>query len=150
MNKHPILLFTPANRREFMEKASKYHPDAIIIDLEDALAVDLKEKVRREVTDLIPTLDVECIVRVNHEPEYLEKDLEAVVSKHIFGIMVPKVETVGLIKTVDKILKSYYLSLGYVPLAIRQLFRKNGFNELKRMFYLGRKFVAYTSGRKRI
>ena len=121
MNKHPILLFTPANRREFMEKASKYHPDAIIIDLEDALAVDLKEKVRREVTDLIPTLDVECIVRVNHEPEYLEKDLEAVVSKHIFGIMVPKVETVGLIKTVDKILNGLEKRRNLQPDSIKLL-----------------------------
>lgn len=121
MNKHPILLFTPANRREFMEKASKYHPDAIIIDLEDALAVDLKEKVRREITDIIPTLDVECIVRVNHEPEYLEKDLEAVVSKHIFGIMVPKVETVGLIKTVDKILNGLEEKRNLQPNSIKLL-----------------------------
>lgn len=121
MNKHPILLFTPANRREFMEKASKYHPDAIIIDLEDALAVDLKEKVRREITDIIPTLDVECIVRVNYEPEYLEKDLEAVVSKHIFGIMVPKVETVGLIKTVDKILNGLEEKRNLQPNSIKLL-----------------------------
>ena len=104
MNKHPILLFTPGNRREFMEKASQYDPDAIVIDLEDALAKDLKEKSRREIAGLIPKLDVECIVRVNPEPEYLEKDIEAVVSKYIFGLMVPKVETVGFLKSVDRIL----------------------------------------------
>src|SRR5512134_3589916 len=104
MNQHPILLFIPGNRREFMEKASKYQPDAIVIDLEDALAKDLKEKVRREIADLIPKLDVECVVRVNPEPEYLEKDMEAVVSKHIVGLMVPKVETVGFLKSVDRIL----------------------------------------------
>ncbi len=104
MDKHPILLFTPGNRREFIEKASKYHPDAIVIDLEDALAKDLKEKVRREIADLIPKLAVKCIVRVNPEPEYLEKDMEAVVSRHILGLMVPKVETVGFLKTVDRIL----------------------------------------------
>ncbi len=104
MNKHPILLFTPGNRREFMEKASKFEPDAIVIDLEDALAKDLKEKVRQEVAALIPKLDVACIVRVNPEPEYLRKDMEAVVSEHIFGLMVPKVETVDFLKTVDRIL----------------------------------------------
>jgi len=104
MNKHPILLFTPGNRREFMEKASQYDPDAIVIDLEDALAKDLKEKSRREIAGLIPKLDVECIVRVNPEPEYLEKDIEAVVSKYIFGLMVPKVETVGFLRSVDRIL----------------------------------------------
>ncbi len=121
MNRYPILLFTPANRREFMEKAPKYHPDAIIIDLEDALAVDLKEKVRGEVSELIPKLDVECIVRVNHEPEYLAKDLEAVVSKHIFGLMIPKVETVELIKTADKILNGLEKKRNLPPNAIKLL-----------------------------
>jgi citrate lyase subunit beta/citryl-CoA lyase len=121
MNKHPILLFTPGNRREFMEKASQYHPDAIVIDLEDAVAKGLKEKVRREVGDLIPKLDVECIVRVNPEPEYLEKEMEAVVSKHIFGVMVPKVETVGFIKTADKILKGLEEKRNLPPDSIKLL-----------------------------
>jgi citrate lyase subunit beta/citryl-CoA lyase len=121
MKRNPILLFIPGNRREFMEKASKYSPDAIIIDLEDALAIHLKEKVRWEVAELIPKLDVECTVRVNNEPEYLEKDLEAVVSKHIFGIMLPKVETVECVKTVDEILAGLEKKRDLQPNSIKLL-----------------------------
>jgi citrate lyase subunit beta/citryl-CoA lyase len=121
MKKNPILLFVPGNRRDFLEKASKYQPDAVIIDLEDALAINLKEKVRWEIAELIPKLDVECIVRVNNDPEYLEKDLEAVVSKHIFGIMLPKVETLENLKKVDEILEGLEKKRGLEPNSIKLL-----------------------------
>ena len=121
MKKNPVLLFIPGNRREFVEKAAKYEPDAIIIDLEDAVAIHLKEKVRLEVAELIPTLAVECIVRVNNEPEYLEKDLEAVVSKHIFGIMLPKVEAMENLREVDGILSGLEKKRGLEPDSIKLL-----------------------------
>ena len=104
MKKPLITLYTPGNRPEFIEKASKYNPDAIIIDLEDAVPIDLKEKARLEIADIIPRLEVDCLVRVNSEPEYLEEDLKAVVSRHIYGIVLPMAETVASIKKVDGIL----------------------------------------------
>ncbi|TRZ76912.1 MAG: CoA ester lyase [Deltaproteobacteria bacterium] len=121
MRKNPILLFVPGNRTDFLEKASKYQSDAIIIDLEDALAINLKEKVRWEIAELIPKLDVECIVRVNNDPEYLEKDLEAVISKHIFGIMLPKVETMENLKKVDEILAGLEKKRGLEPNSVKLL-----------------------------
>jgi citrate lyase subunit beta/citryl-CoA lyase len=103
--KYPLItLYTPGNRREFVDKAKKYNPDAIIIDLEDSVPVHLKEQVRGEVAAYIPELGVNCLVRVNSEPEYLENDLKAVVSKHIYGIVIPKADSVALIKKVDDIL----------------------------------------------
>ena len=105
--KRPLMtLYTPGNRKEFVEKAVKYNPDAIIVDLEDAVPIDLKERVRWEVAELIPTLDVPCLVRINSEPHYLEEDLKAVVSRHIYGVVLPKAESVQLIRTVDDILNS--------------------------------------------
>jgi citrate lyase subunit beta / citryl-CoA lyase len=104
MKKHSILLFTPGNRMEFIEKAAKYHPDAIIIDLEDAVPIHLKEQVRPQVAAIIPKLDVNCLVRVNNDPKYLKGDLDAVVSRHLSGIMLPKVETTENIRSVDKML----------------------------------------------
>ena len=104
MKKHSILLFTPGNRREFMEKAAKYHPDAIIIDLEDAVPFHLKEEVRHQIAEIIPTLDVNCLVRVNNDPNYLKGDLEAVVSRHLSGIVLPKVETTENIRSVDEMI----------------------------------------------
>jgi citrate lyase subunit beta/citryl-CoA lyase len=121
MKKNPVLLFVPGNRKEFFEKAAKYQPDAIIIDLEDAVAIHLKEQVRAEVAEIIPKMDTECIVRVNNEPEYLEKDLEAVVSKHIFGIMLPKVEAMENLKEADAILAGLEKKRGLEPDSIKLL-----------------------------
>ena len=104
--KYPLItLYTPGNRPEFAEKAKQYNPDGIIIDLEDAVPIHLKEKTREEVAAFIPRLDPGCImVRVNNDSKYLEADLKAVVSRHLYGIVLPKADSVALIKTVDDIL----------------------------------------------
>jgi anaerobic magnesium-protoporphyrin IX monomethyl ester cyclase len=44
---------------------------------------------------------------------------------------------------VDKILKEYYLSLGYVRLAFKQVFRKNGLKEFRRLFFSFKMFLRY-------
>jgi|Deesub1362A_J573_1020465.scaffolds.fasta_scaffold00035_146 radical SAM superfamily enzyme YgiQ (UPF0313 family) len=48
---------------------------------------------------------------------------------------------------VDCILRDYYLSVRYVPLAFRQVFRRNGLYELIRLGYSARKFLSYIRGR---
>ena len=104
MKRPLITLYTPGNRREFIEKGAKYNPDALIVDLEDAVPRDLKEKVRVEIADLIPKLGVPCLVRVNNEPQFLEGDLKAVVSQHLYGVLLPKAETAEQIKWVDGVM----------------------------------------------
>jgi len=106
MRKPLVTLYTPGNRPDLVEKAYKYDPDAIIIDLEDAVPVHLKEKTRHEVAKLIPALNVQSFVRVNGEPEFLEDDLKAVVSRHICGITLPKPDSVDLVKKADGIIGS--------------------------------------------
>lgn len=116
-----ITLYTPGNRREFVEKAKKYNPDAIIVDLEDSVPVHLKEKAREEMAAFIPQLGVDCLVRVNGEPQYLEADLTAVVSGHIYGIVLPKADSVELVKRVDGILSRLEKERHLPPDSIRLL-----------------------------
>ncbi|MEW6335571.1 MAG: aldolase/citrate lyase family protein [Thermodesulfobacteriota bacterium] len=78
MKKNPVVLFVPGNRQEFLGKAARFEPDAVIIDLEDAVAISSKQKLRREIAEVIPSVQMPCIVRVNNEPQYLKKDLAAV------------------------------------------------------------------------
>jgi citrate lyase subunit beta/citryl-CoA lyase len=87
-----------------MRKAARYAPDAIIIDLEDTVPVQLKAQVRAEVGELIPTLDVEVLVRVNSEPENIEADLEAVVSADLRAVIYPMAEDVATVEHVDTII----------------------------------------------
>ncbi|MEM2153225.1 MAG: radical SAM protein [Candidatus Bathyarchaeia archaeon] len=46
-------------------------------------------------------------------------------------------------KAVDALLKDYYLSVSYVPVALRQVFRRNGFCEFKRLVRSARMFLSY-------
>jgi len=48
---------------------------------------------------------------------------------------------------VDQILKEYYVSKDYVLLAAKQVFRKNGLKELRRLLYSVKMFLKYLSKR---
>jgi radical SAM superfamily enzyme YgiQ (UPF0313 family) len=62
-------------------------------------------------------------------------------------ISYPELSGVEMVETVDKILKDYYLSPAYIPLAIRQVWRKNSKDELVRLWHQSRSFVGYVRGR---
>ncbi len=49
--------------------------------------------------------------------------------------------------TVDGILRKYYISPRYIPVALRQVFRKNGLYELRRLWYSTKMFIGYIFGR---
>lgn len=48
-----------------------------------------------------------------------------------------------MVKEVNSLLKNYYLSPSYVPLALNQILRKNGCQELKRLWYSAKMFLGY-------
>ena len=62
-------------------------------------------------------------------------------------ITYPELTNEEMVKEVDKILKGYYLSLSYVPLAFRQVFRRNGLDEFRRLLYSVKMFMGYIGGR---
>ena len=88
-------LFAPGNRPDRAEKAIGLGADAVIIDLEDAVPIAEKELSRalvREVLDKHP--GKRMYVRINAlTTPYAKEDLEAVASKNLVGIMLPKVES---------------------------------------------------------
>ena len=58
-------------------------------------------------------------------------------------ISYPKLTNEDISNEVSKILKRYYLSPHYVPLALKQVLRKNGFYELKRLVKSTYMFLKY-------
>ena len=106
MNNKPLItLYTPGNKPELIEKASRFEPDGIIIDFEDAVPLNLKSEVRDNISkNIIPKLDITALVRVNSEKEFLENDLRAVTQKNIYGIALPMAESVDQVKFVDEII----------------------------------------------
>jgi citrate lyase subunit beta/citryl-CoA lyase len=91
------LLFVPGDRPDRMEKALGAGADALILDLEDAVAPAAKPEARRVVAAFLKANSQARIwVRVNplDSPEN-EKDLIAVLSAHPDGIVLPKAEGGG-------------------------------------------------------
>jgi citrate lyase subunit beta/citryl-CoA lyase len=88
------LLFVPGDRPDRMEKALGAGADALILDLEDAVAPQNKQVARHEVAHFLNQHNgARIFVRVNplDSPEN-EKDLNAVLPSHPDGIVLPKAE----------------------------------------------------------
>ncbi|MDY6864474.1 MAG: radical SAM protein [Halobacteriota archaeon] len=62
-------------------------------------------------------------------------------------ISYPELSNEEMVKEVDEILKNYYMSPSYIPLAMRQVLRKNGLDEARRLWYSMRMFLGYVGRR---
>lgn len=91
------LLFVPGDRPDRMQKAFGAGADALILDLEDAVAAERKAEARRHVAEFVHAVGGNQIwVRVNplDSPEN-ERDLDAVLGERPHGIVLPKAEGGG-------------------------------------------------------
>ena len=88
------LLFVPGDRPDRMEKALGAGADALILDLEDAVAPANKQVARHEVAHFLNQHnEMRILVRVNPlDSSENEKDLNAVLPSHPDGIVLPKAE----------------------------------------------------------
>ncbi len=90
------LLFVPGNRVDMMEKAMDLPADALILDLEDSVPPQEKDRAREVVSANLPKMFKEgrpVFVRINPLMSGLtDEDLAAVVSKYVACISLPKVE----------------------------------------------------------
>jgi len=59
-------------------------------------------------------------------------------------ISYPALSNKTMVYEANKLLRDYYLSPRYVPLAIRQVMRKNAIAEMKRLWYSAEMFMKYT------
>lgn len=89
-------LFVPGNRPERFDKALASGADAIIIDLEDAVAEDDKAKARAHIAkwlDARNDIGEQVLVRINDATTpWLDADLALVRGAGVRGVMLPKVE----------------------------------------------------------
>ncbi|MBN8872769.1 MAG: CoA ester lyase [Rhodospirillales bacterium] len=103
MSRLRSLLFTPANHARRVEKALTLPADAVILDLEDAVANAEKPAARQVVaaTLALPRRNA-LYVRVNAlSTGWSYADLVAVVQPGLDGIVLPKVEDADQLRTAD-------------------------------------------------
>jgi citrate lyase subunit beta/citryl-CoA lyase len=94
------LLFVPASRIDRLEKASGSGADAIIIDLEDAVAASEKDAARAAFAKArLP--DIPVIVRINAVgTSWHLADIEMAAARDVGAIMLPKSENGSMIEDV--------------------------------------------------
>lgn len=88
-------LYLPGNTPSLMINAAIHKPDAVILDLEDAVAFNKKHEARLLVRNALRSLDflgVERMVRINQIPEGLE-DLDYIIPHNVNLVLVPKCES---------------------------------------------------------
>ena len=111
------LLFAPANRTEFTGKLARSGPDAVVLDLEDAVPPSAKGEARSLVEAAAAQLSEldggpTVMVRINGtRTEWIADDLESLTA-NVHAVMVPKLETVSEVHALRAALDA--LDLGHV------------------------------------
>lgn len=106
-------LYLPGNSPNLMLNAGIHKPNALILDLEDAVAPDKKHEARFLVRNALRSLNfygAERMVRINQGDRGLE-DLEFVIPHGVNLILVPKVETPDQLIAVDE--KIHHIKTNY-------------------------------------
>ena len=110
------MLFLPGNAPKMIINGNYLGSDAVIFDLEDAVAPDQKDAARLLVRNVLDALEfdrVETIVRINSiDTPYWQKDLEAIVPCRPNIIMLPKTGTARDVEVVDDYLTALEERLG--------------------------------------
>lgn len=109
------MLFTPGHRRDLIEKAIRSGSDAVIIDLEDAVALESKPEARRLLGDLPPS-PVPLFVRTNGpETDLIWEDVVAAGRAGVAGLVIPKAEHPSFLHELDGALTVLELEAGHPP-----------------------------------
>jgi citrate lyase subunit beta / citryl-CoA lyase len=115
-------LFAPATDLRKVDKALSLDADAVILDLEDAVAVSEKMRARSLVVDVLSRVRREGVyVRVNGvNTPWVVGDIMAVVGNRPMGIMLPKSECAEEVRRVDWLIgqleREYNLPAGKIEL----------------------------------
>ena len=98
------VLYIPGSKQRALEKAKGLPVDAIIFDLEDAVAIDEKDNARALLAQTLKDGDFGSrarIVRVNGlDTEWGAKDIAAFVGADIEAILIPKVSSAAHVQAV--------------------------------------------------
>lgn len=123
MNTDPIIrksirsaMFVPGYMTKFLEKATTFEADALILDLEDSVPDPFKQDARQFIAQYLNAdrFHQEVYIRVNDlESGLLAKDLDAVLHRNITGIMFTKVHDERDIIYFDKLLRQMEQDRGF-------------------------------------
>jgi citrate lyase subunit beta/citryl-CoA lyase len=114
------LLFVPGDRPERIEKAQALNADALILDLEDAVAADARPKAREAIVEFLKGSDrkTKLLVRVNPLDSIdIDLDLTAIAPGKPDGVVLPKAEGSATVQTLADRMASHGMFAPILPIA---------------------------------
>lgn len=104
------MLYIPGNNPAMLQQGGVYGADSLLLDLEDAVALNQKDSARILVRNMLQSInfyDTEVCVRVNHlDTPFGLEDLEEIVPLQPDAIRFPKTETVEELAKLIKIIEA--------------------------------------------
>ena len=117
------MLFLPGNAPKMIINGNYLGSDAVIFDLEDAVAPDQKDAARLLVRNVLRSIEfdlVETIVRINSiDTPYWQRDIDSILPQKPDIIMLPKTSCAADVLTVDAYLQQEEKKLGYAKNTVR-------------------------------
>lgn len=101
------LLFVPGQKPDWIRKAPRWRPDALIIDLEDAVPPAEKTAARattREGIEHCRSIGLPATVRINHIEAGGLDDVKAIATPGLVAVVLPKTRTVAEVRALDRAL----------------------------------------------
>jgi len=99
------VLYVPGSNPRALEKARTLPADALILDIEDAVAPDAKETARRQIADAVAAGGYgkrEILVRVNGlDTEWGHDDVAAIAGSGADAVLLPKVEGAEAVRELE-------------------------------------------------
>ncbi len=144
------LLFVPVGAERHLASAIRLRPDAIILDLEDAIAPAAKPEARaklRAAQHLIHAAGIDCVIRINSALRDVVDDLAAADLDQVVALMLPKVEDLRGLQNVAELTggKTGLIALIETPAALQALSAIATFPQLVAMM-LGSEDYAASMG----
>ncbi|MDH3688545.1 MAG: CoA ester lyase [Gammaproteobacteria bacterium] len=117
------LLFVPGNQPKMLEKALGFAPDAVVPDMEDSVPPQEKINARKVIAEHLPRLSEGgrvVIPRINAlDTGLVQDDLRAVISQHIFGVSIGKIQGVDDLVHVSQIIEKLEQEASLTPGVIK-------------------------------
>jgi len=103
-------LYVPANNLEMLTKAPSRGADALIVDLEDSVALKDKVQARENLVSWLDDLVTTTQIWIRINADQIDLDLKAIQSDKVHGIVVPKATNSNMSYVSEKVGDRYQLS----------------------------------------
>src|SRR5437588_4059264 len=117
------LLFVPVTQERFVMGAARRGADAIILDLEDAVAASEKERARTlvpEAARIVSRGGADVMVRLNRPLRMTVRDLEAVIGPGVQAVALPKAESAQHVQLVAEVIDELEVERG-IPIGTTKM-----------------------------